>query len=216
MPLIKVAVVDNHPMIQEGFEKSINQIPEMKLILKARNGKDLFEKLSKTDILPDIIILDVEMPIMNGNQALEILKKDYPEIKVIMFSFHSGEYISNYYKAKGAASYLDKSCDYKDIEREIFRVFKNESSIVETNLKNKIDKSKRIVPPELLQYKITFQEFEVLKQLCKNLSIQEIADFLKISTYTVEYHKKGIFKKIGIKNRSGLILFALEHNIGCH
>ncbi len=208
---IKVMIADDHSMIREGLKQLLELDDDMKVIAEASNGKECLEKLQENK--PDILLLDINMPEMNGLQVLEILKENRASIKVLVLTVHNEvEYLLKAVEV-GANGYMLKDSDFSELKEAIFAILDGEdyiqpslipmlsSKLLETDR----DKSKL----ELL----TKREYEVLKLLTEGMFNKEIAMRLNISERTVKNHVSSIFKKIEVTDRTQAAVFAIRCNI---
>ena len=218
--MIKIGIVDDHSLFCDGIESILNAQEDMIVCLKALSGNEVIKKLSleKKKNFPDILLLDIEMPEMNGLEVLQILKKLYPTLKIIIVSFHDEPYYVFQLLEMGANSYLRKDHDSKVMIETIRIVSKLGKHLPEDILKllydfypmlNSDKKSgKKAINPEL-----TKSELKILQLICNEMSTQQIADFCNISNRTVENHKYSIFRKTGVENSLGLINFAIQNDL---
>lgn len=165
--------------------------------------------------VPDVVILDLEMPVFNGKQTLEVLQVKYPEVKVIILSMHYDDSFIAEYMKRGAHGFLPKNCSAEKLISAIFIVYENglyfngktsmtsyNSFVYDKKLKNTNDVNS-----------LTEREIEVLKLVCKGVTTEKIAAMLKVSVHTVTFHRVNISKKTNIKNVAQLTRFALKNKL---
>lgn len=177
----------------------LNNEPDLRVIGSALNGLELLQAIRSNK--PDIIILDIEMPVMDGIKTLEVLQSEYPEILVIILSMTYEPGVIRALIEAGAKSYLKKNCDGTELVNTIRAVYKNGYSFSE-ELSHKLFGS--------LKLKLTPAELNILQLICQELSSREIAEELNISENTVEVHRKSIFKKLRVKTALGALKEALK------
>lgn len=213
---IKVVVVDDHDLIREGLNRIISFEEDLLICEKLKNGKEVMEYLDENNV-PDVILLDINMPYMNGIEALRLLKERYKELKVIMLTVENDKKTILEAMDMRADGYILKESAGSDIVTAIRRVYNGENyidksliNIMFTGIKNEIeltDERKEITKI------LTKREISILKELSKGLKNKEIAEILFLSEKTVKNYITGIFKKIGVEDRVKATLFAIKHNI---
>lgn len=207
---IKIFLVDDHNLFREGLKFLLSGNDLISEIHEAENGKDLLNTVLK--VKPDIILMDIEMPVMNGIEATKETLKIYPKSKVIALSMYGNE---NYYSEMidaGAKGFLLKNSKFEDVQKAIADVNEGKNyfspEILEAIIKNLNKKKQNKKNTDL-----TEREIEVLYNICKGLSNQEIADFLYISKRTVDKHRENILLKTQAKNTAGLVIYAIKNEI---
>ncbi len=216
MDKIKIIVVDDHQIVRDGIYLLVMNVPDVEIMGEAGNGDELFELLKKQQ--PDVIVLDLSLPKISGLEICRILHKDYPHIKVIVFSSYNDEdSIVNALKA-GAKGYIPKDVFREELVTAIRAVREGQeylsNSIPNTILLNFI---KRDREKEKFDYDkladLTKREIEVLKLIAEGLSYKEIAEKLFISFRTVETHKNNILQKLGLKTTVDLVKYAIKNKL---
>lgn len=207
---IKIVVVDDHQLLREAFASVLNDFEFVEVIGMAENGIQALELL--TTVEPDILFLDIDMPIMNGEVTAREVRKNYPNIKIIMLSMYAESYYVLEFIKIGVSSYLYKGCSLEEIRKAIECVQKEgtyfNESILETIKRNESTKPKNCV---LGQEPLEETEVSVLKLICEGKRGKEIAEVLNISTDMVDYHKKNIKKKTNLDSTAELVKHAIKH-----
>jgi DNA-binding NarL/FixJ family response regulator len=207
--VIKIGIAEDHVILRQGLKALLAECPEINVVLDVNNGRELLDAL--TDTKPDIVLLDISMPVMDGKETLECLQMEFPEIKVIMMSqFFHDEYILEYIK-NGAASFLPKNCSLEILLFAINIVYetgKYHDQAIEEILKQYKNQS-----ASKAQIEFTKQELKILKLICKKHSNAEIAEILSLSVRTIEGHRYNISKKTNTNNTFALIEFAVKNNL---
>ncbi|MGQ1909278.1 response regulator [Marinifilum sp. RC60d5] len=205
---VRIAVVDDHKLFREGLKFLLEQQTDYYEIKEASNGKELLKLLSYWQA--DIILMDIEMPVMNGIEASLQVSQKYPDTKIIALSMHANE---NYYSEMinaGAKAFLLKNSRFEEVQQAIEAVNSNNSyfstEILESIIKNLNHKEKH-------KSDLTHREIEILYNICKGLSNQEIASQLCISKRTVDKHRENILLKTESKNTASLVVYAIKHHI---
>jgi DNA-binding NarL/FixJ family response regulator len=206
---IRLLLADDHPLIRAGFKSMLVKNERFEIVGEAENGTDLLTLTA--ELSPDMILTDISMPGMNGLEALQKVKKQYPAIKCIVLSMHEErEYIMNALKT-GAEGYLLKSIEGPELEKAILAVFnggKYFSPLITSILADSVAR------PELPEVgDITPREKEVLELVAQGKSTKQIADLLGISIRTVESHRINMLKKMKVNNTAELIRKAIEMKI---
>ncbi|GAB7087662.1 response regulator transcription factor [Marinifilum fragile] len=206
--VLKIAVVDDHELFREGLKFLLEQQMENCEIKEAGNGKDLMILLSGW--YADIVLMDIEMPVMNGIESSKEVCKKYPNTKIIALSMHANE---NYYSEMinaGAKAFLLKNSKFEEVQQAIEAVI-NDNSFFSTEILESIFKN--------LSHKynnksdLTQREIEILYNICKGLSNHEIANQLCISKRTVDKHRENLLLKTQSKNTASLVVYAIKHHI---
>ncbi len=212
MSKISVFIVDDHQLVREGFKAILTDLSDsIDITGEAVNGRDLLRQLSSELPSPDIVLMDVNMPEMNGIKTMEILNNDYPGIQVIALSMMKQNVHIKQMLKMGARGYLLKDCNKQELLRAIQTVYQGDTYFsLEVTEQVMQYMTKRSAPdPENL----TARELEVLALIAKDYSNREIADALFISPRTVDAHKQNILRKTGVKSMAGLVVFAIKHNL---
>lgn len=211
MTKIKITIVDDHALFRNGLKILLNAHPEMEVISEASNGKEFLETLKENT--PDIVLMDISMPVMNGIEASEIATQSHPELKIIALSmFGEEEY---YYKMinAGAKGFLLKNSEINEVTEAILQVQKGNSFFSQELLYNVIKSFKTQKEAELETANLSKRELQVLEEICKGLSNQEIADSLFISKRTVDKHRANLLSKTNSKNTANLIMYAIKNKL---
>ncbi len=214
MDKIKLILVDDHQVVRDGLTASLMIYNDMEVIAEAGNGKELFEKLDNYS--PDIIILDIAMPNMTGIEICKMLKKDFPEIKVIIFTGNENQESIFEALQAGANAFLPKETQREELANTIYAVSKGENyisnSISNTLIIDYIKKEQEISKYSKKNV-LSEREKEILKLVADGLPIKNIADELFISPKTVEKHKRNILNKLNLNTTIDLVKYAIKNKI---
>ncbi|MGH1383486.1 response regulator [Kordia sp.] len=216
-PIIKIAIADDEALFRAGMSFILTRIKNFEIIFEAENGADLIEKLKVAAEKPDVILMDLKMPHLNGVESTKILQKEYPEIKVIAVTSYDGKsFITNMIDV-GASSYLLKNTSPKVVVHTINEVYdkgfyydERVLKIIHENLLSA--KSKRI-KSDLDNNLLTKREKEILELICNQYTTNEIADKLFISPRTVEGHRNNLLLKTESKNVAGLVIYGIQKKL---
>ncbi|MBF4694820.1 response regulator [Fusibacter ferrireducens] len=213
MKPIKVAIVDDHALIREGIKKLLELEESLEIVFLAGDGQETIELLEAH--MPDVILLDINMPNLNGIDTLRILKDQFSEIKVIMLTIHEdAQYLIETINI-GAEGYVLKDADVSSLVKAIHKVTQGELYIHPTlsGILVKEYKKKDKSIDEMIGTNLTKREYEVIKLISQGYNNKEIATELFISEKTVKNHVSNIFKKIKVTDRTQAALYAIKHNI---
>lgn len=212
---IKIVLVDDEILFRKGISFLLDREKNIEIIEEASNGVELIAFLNENDNHPDIIIMDLKMPLLNGVEATKIIHKDFPQIKIIaLTSYDSSSFIANMINV-GAVSYLVKNTTPQELLKTINEVavkgfYYNEKVlkvIHETVSSSKSSKS------TLDNNYLTNREIKVLQLICEQKTTAEIGEILFISPRTVEGHRNNLLLKTDSRNSAGLVVYAIQNEI---
>ena len=208
---IPVAIVDDHEVVINGLKAMFANSDEIKVVFSTTLGSSLLEYLKNE--VPAVILLDIQMPEMNGIDICKQVHRLYPQIKIIAFSsFDDTHYIKQIIRS-GASGYLLKNADQRTIITAIKQVVLGEEYLDESLKKILIQESLSGHRRSLYEIPLTKREKEILQQIADGLSNQEIADKLFISLRTVETHRFNLTQKLDVKNAAGLVKEAIKRGL---
>lgn len=211
---IKVIITDDHVLFRAGVKTALSIHKDIKMIGEADNGMQLLTILKH--IQPDVILLDIQMPVMDGIATLPEIKKLYPEIKVIMLTMHNDHSMISKLMELGANSYLTKNSDSEIIYEAVKTVHEQEYYFNQLTNKALIDglRVKRQAEASLpVDAKLTDKEISILRMICEEKSTKEIADLVELSPRTVEAIRDKLKVKTGAKSLAGLVMYAVKSGI---
>lgn len=212
---IKVIITDDHALFRTGVKSSLSGRRDIQMIGEAENGMQLLNLLKH--VKPDVILLDISMPIMDGITTLPEIKKIDPNIKVIMLTMHNDHSMITRMMEIGANSYLTKDSDSETIYQAIKTCFEDEYFFNDLTNKALLKdlRSKREPEPQVIATEIHLNEKEVsiLKLMCEEKSTREIAEIVELSPRTVEAIRDKLKSKTGAKSLAGLIMYAVKAGI---
>jgi DNA-binding NarL/FixJ family response regulator len=210
--MINVAIADDHVLYRAGVKTALSQKKDIKIIAEADNGMQLLNLMKH--IQPDVILLDIQMPIMDGISTLPELKKNYPNVKVIMLTMHDDHSMITKLMELGANSYLTKNSDSEIIYDAIKTCHEQEYYFNALTNKALIDGLRHKRSDDGPQdVKLNDKEVTILRLMCEEKSTKEIADIVDLSPRTVEAIRDKLKSKVGAKSTAGLIMYAVKHNI---
>ncbi len=204
--MIKIILVDDHPLFREGIAARLSMQGNIDIIAEAENGKQLLNQI--TTMHPDIVMMDISMPGMNGMDALEIMTEKFPHVSVIILSMHDDkEYILNVIRS-GAAGYLLKDISGEEMIDAITKVYNGGKYF-----SNEVAAILAQEDPQDGGDILTTREQLILRLISHGHNNKQIANELEISVRTVETHKRNVKHKLGIDTTSGLVRYAIEHRL---
>ncbi|WP_163323047.1 response regulator transcription factor [Draconibacterium mangrovi] len=211
---VDIVVIDDHKLFRKGMVGLLDDFDIVENIYEAGNGIELLELLSELDKKPDLVLLDINMPEMDGVEVTGHLRKDYPDIRILILSMEEAPQLVAHLVNEGVNGYLLKNAEPDELELAIKKVLKNDfyfsgslSGAVLQGLKKNTTKDSAFL------LKLTKRESEVLKLICEELTATEIGEKLGLSARTIEGHKYNLLEKTKTKNVAGLVIFAIKNNL---
>jgi DNA-binding NarL/FixJ family response regulator len=212
---IQLMIVDDHQIVIDGIKSSLEEYADITVIAEALNGKEALDKLARQQA--DIVLMDVDMPVMNGYETACEIASRYPKVKIITLTMFNEKSLINKMLDAGVSGYLLKSVGKEELYRAIKQVFDNKQylggdialSIAKPEYKDILSKQNKITPLTPL----STREIEILQFIAQGLSNTEISQKLFISSRTVDNHRTNIMKKLGVHNIAGIIRYAIQNNI---
>jgi two-component system, NarL family, invasion response regulator UvrY len=208
--VIRVAYADDHKVVRKGIISFINKLGGILVDIEADNGRDLIKQIGEAVEIPDICMLDINMPEMNGFDTIVELRKKWPDIKVLVLTAFDIEIYIIRMIMYGANGYLLKSCDPDEIKNAIFSIYNNGmyySDVITRHFFNAV-RDKEIKLPNL-----TGREIQVLNLCCGDLSYGQIAEKIGTTTRSVEGYRDSLFKKLNTNSRVSLAMFAVQFGL---
>jgi len=212
---IKIVLVDDEELFRKGLAFILGREPNFSILHEASNGQELISFLRSTEVLPDIVITDLKMPVVNGVEATKIIHREFPDVKIIaLTSYDTKSFVANMIDI-GAVSYMLKNASpaelvftlnevsskgfyYSDYVRKVIK----EVVLSGSKLKSSLDKSL-----------LSDRELEVLQLICQQKNAHEIGESLFISPRTVEGHRTNLLLKTDSRNVAGLVVYALQNEL---
>lgn len=214
MTNIQVAIADDHKLFREGIRFLIDQMDGVSMLYETADGKELIARLKAE--APDVLLLDLDMPEVDGIEALKEIRSQYPSMGIIILTMHSDSKMIAYLMELGANAYLMKDASPEELERAIRSVneegFYFNKAVSEAMLGGL--KNQSLIKPTLKNdLSLTNREVEVLQLICQEYTAKEIAEKLFISPRTAEGHRRSLIEKLGVKNTAGLIVKAIKEGV---
>jgi two-component system response regulator NreC len=214
MKKIRVLIADDHTLVREGIRAMLALVSDVEVIGEAANGKEALEKAE--ELAPDIVLMDLAMPIMGGLEATRRIKRQFPQVKVLALTqYDDSEYVIPVIEA-GARGFVTKMAAFSELSTAIQSVYRGDSYLSPSAAAVLVEErqSKTNADGEADAYQLlTDREREVLKLVVEGHTAKEIAEILVVSPKTVEWHKTSFMKKLNLSNRTDLIKFAIRKAI---
>ncbi|MBF0553188.1 MAG: response regulator transcription factor [Nitrospirae bacterium] len=208
--MIKIFLVDDHPIVRSGIVQILSGDPQMSVIAEAQNARQALETLN--EITPDIVILDITLPDESGLRVLEKIKAKYPKLPVLMLSMHPEEQYALMSLKLGASGYLTKKALPEELIKAVKKVITRGRYITETlaeKLADGVDSKAAKLPHEAL----AAREFQVMLMMASGAAPKEIAENLCLSVKTVNTYRNNILIKMKMSNNADIIRYAVKHNL---
>ncbi|HTE12479.1 MAG TPA: response regulator transcription factor [Chitinophagaceae bacterium] len=208
MPL-RLVIADDHPLLLDGLKKVLEEMDETEIIFTAGNGLELISLLRRT--AADMVLLDLQMPKLDGIDSLKIIRRDFPKLKIIIFSNYGQPKLIRETKILGASGYLLKNSPSLILKEAIKTVAAGGSWFKDTEPEPK--QSALLVNDFMKKYQLTSREIEIICKIAEGLTSKEIAGKLFVSEFTINTHRRNICRKLNIYTPVGLLNFAKEHGL---
>lgn len=209
---IQVAIADDHTLLRKALAKLISSFEDYTVLFEADNGKEVKKKINE-HLVPDLILLDVNMPEMDGFETVAWLNKNYPKIKVLALSMLNDERTIIRMLRQGARGYIMKNIDPEELKRALDSVVKKNFYLSEeisgkiiSGLHKDLDKTEE--PASLTQ-----REKDFLRHICSEITYKDIAAKMYVSPRTVDEYRNSLFEKLKVKSRVGLVMYAIRNGL---
>ena len=212
--IITVAIADDHKIFRKGVILSMKPYNNIQFILEAENGEELIKGIEK--VQPDIVLMDLKMPVKDGIETTKYLNKHFPDIRILILTMFEDERFVGHLMDSGANGYLLKSTEPSEIRQGIMDVMKTGfylNNFVNRVLIKKNYAKQKFNPNLSSEIVVSDREKEVLSLVCMEFTAQEIAAQMEISPRTVEAIKDRLMERFGVKNSVGLVFFAMKNSL---
>ncbi len=216
MPLstpLRVGIVDDQKLFRKGLRMIVEDCPDCQVIFEAEDGRQFFKRLAFEPL--DVVVLDIEMPNMDGIETLKKIRQEYPDLRVIILTMHDSNRLIIHLMELGANGFLLKDEDPSIVCEAITTVHKKGIYFRDYVSKALLDKQRSSGrnADGAIRTRLSDRELEILYLLCKEHTSKEIAEKLFLSARTVEGHRRNIQEKVGAKNLAGLVMYAVDNGI---
>ncbi|MBZ9728662.1 response regulator transcription factor [Salegentibacter sp. JZCK2] len=213
---VRILIVDDHQLVREGLISIVSTFQSsLELVGAAGNGVETLNLIQNMDPKPEVVLMDINMPHMNGMDCTREIKKFFPEVRVIALTMHNQSLHIKQMLKEGAHGYVLKDCDKEELKEAILEVAKG-NTFFSRGVTNKVMMEFSQLKREMNNLDVSSvspREKEVLNHILQDKSNKEIADELYISIRTVETHKQNLISKTGAKSIAGLVVFAIKNNL---
>lgn len=209
--MIHIALADDHAMLRKGVAEMLSKFENMKVVAEAGNGKELLTKIEHCKPMPDVCIIDINMPEMNGYETAKAIKKQWPDMRILALSMYDTELNIIKMLRNGANGYLLKDADPEELRHAINAVHNNGfyySEIVTGRMLNILHD-----PEGKTNVDLNEKELQFLKFCSTELTYKEIADEMNLSARTIDGYRETLFRKLNITTRTGLAMYAIKAGI---
>lgn len=206
---MKIALVDDHKLFRKGIRSLLEEINGIEVVFEAANGQELLDQMAQNPA--QIILLDLEMPVMDGVTVLPLIREQYPATKVIILTMHQDDQFIVHLLELGAQGYLLKDTELEELENALDSVEKNGfyfNDRTSRAMLTRLVRKQKIIPTFSDIDPLTEREQDVLLLICKEKTTAEIAEELFLSPRTIEGYRNRLLEKTGAKNTAGLVVFA--------
>jgi len=207
-----IAIIDDHTLFRQGMISLLSEFPEIAIVFDASNGEDMKTKITQYP-LPEVILMDISMPVMDGFESTRWLREHYPDINVLALSMFEEEKPIIKMLKNGAGGYLLKESRTTDVVHAIKMI--NEQGFFINELVS--FKLLRNIQGHLaggnVPEKLSSNEIRFLELCCTEYTYKEIADQMNLSPHTIDNYRQDLFQRFGIKSRTGLVLFAIKNEL---
>jgi len=211
----KIALVDDHVLLRNGLADHLVSL-DYDVVLQANNGSDFIRKMESTD-MPEIVLMDINMPVKDGFETTLWLKQCHPEIKVLALSMYDEEDSIIKMLRNGARGYILKDCELLELQAALQSVlikgYHYSETITGRLIHNLTCGSAEAAGENSSRLKLNGREIEFLKLACTEMTYKEIADRMSLSPRTIDGYRDDLFEKLDVKSRVGLVLYAIKNSI---
>jgi two-component system, NarL family, invasion response regulator UvrY len=209
---IQVAIADDHTLLRKALAKLIGTFEKYAVLFEAESGKEIKAKLTQ-NIIPDIVLLDVNMPEMDGYETVRWLTHNYPQVKVLALSMFSDEKTIIKMLRLGAKGYILKNIDPEELNNALDSMMKKSfylSDYISGKIISGLHKDARQQEDQVM---LTEKEKEFLRLICTEITYKDIAFKMYVSPRTVDEYRNNLFEKLKVKSRVGLVMYAMRHGL---
>ena len=208
---ITLGITDDHQLFLKSLSLLIGSLEDFTIVVEAMNGKDLIEKLETKKIEPDIILLDVNMPVMDGRQTAEYLSEKFPAIKLVALSMKDDDDTIISMIRAGCCAYLLKDIHPEELNKALHEIYKKgyyNSDAANINYRRLLQHQEK-----QNELQLTDKEKQFLQLACSDATYKQIAAVMHVSERTVDGYRENLFKKLNVQSRTGMALEAIRRNL---
>lgn len=204
-----IYIADDHTFVRKGMIRLLNTFERIGSVKEAANGKELIALVQES--APDIVILDVEMPELNGFDTAQYLAEHHPDVKVLILTMHTEEFFIVRLMEIGVHGFLNKSAEPKEVENALYSIA--DRDFYRNDIMNKVLNNKGIRKKSGVSNELTPRELEILLLICQDLTSAEICERLKIHEKTFFTHRTNILAKVNVRGNVGLVKYAFQEGL---
>jgi two-component system response regulator DegU len=211
---LRIYIADDHTLFRKAMVNLLSTFKRVSEVKDAENGKELLT-LMKYDV-PDVAIVDLQMPVMDGSETCQAIVQKYPDVKLIILTMHDSEKYILHMMEMGVHAFLLKNTEPDELERAIYAVVEKDfyhNDLVASALRKNFNDKKHTKNPLLKSTELSDREKDIVRLLCQELTNKEIGDRLGLSERTVENHRYRILEKLNLKSTIGLVRYAYDSGI---
>jgi DNA-binding NarL/FixJ family response regulator len=205
-----IIIVDDHKLVSKAIAELIQSFEKYSILFCLNNGKELMDVLRVPDNIPEIVLLDINMPVMNGYETMEALNKKYPGIKVLMLSMNDDELTIIRMIKAGARGFISKLADDLELKFALDSILEKGFYYTDAITGSLIKSLQEEKTKDTLT--ISDREKELLRLICTDLTYKEMASKMCLSPKTIDGYRDALFQKLGVKNRVSLAIYAIKNN----
>lgn len=205
----KIIIADDHPVLVEGLMRMLEEMDEMQVLAPVNNGRQLLARLREQ--VADLVLLDLHMPQLDGLETLRIVQREFPSVKILVFTNYSQPKLLREAREMGARGYLLKSCTSQTLKEALLTVADGGTWFQEEPLPGTEDPA--FTDDFMRKYQITQREVEIIRKIAQGYTSREIGEQLYVSEFTINAHRRNICRKLDIYTPVGLVNFAKEHGL---
>jgi two-component system response regulator DegU len=212
---IRIAIADDHALFRRGMVSLLKSIPDFEVVFEASNGQELVDNIPH--IMPDLVIMDLKMPLMDGMKATELIRNTWPSVHVVVISMHDEDQFVTHLMELGANGYILKDADPDEVELAIRTILKEGyyygPFLNKVMHRRFLDKSRKKEANFSNKIHFTERELEIIHFICEGLTTVQIAEKIFLSHRTVDGHRTSIMEKLGVKNTAGVVVYAVKNQL---
>jgi DNA-binding NarL/FixJ family response regulator len=214
MTPIKIAIADDYKIYRDGLKLCLSADENLQFLFEAENGQELMQSLEEQQ--PDVILMDLKMPLLDGVESTKIIREKFPQIKVLVVTMYESDKFIIHLMENGANGYLLKNAVPKEIIKAIYTVHENGyyfNDLVNKALLKKLVMKNNLVPSFNEDVELSEQEHKVLQLICEEKTVAEIGAELSLSPRYIEGIREKLIEKVGVRNTAGLVMFAVKNGM---
>lgn len=208
--MIQIALADDHAILRKGVGELLSKFDDMAIVIEAGNGKELLDQMEKAGALPDVCIIDINMPELNGYDTARGIRDKWPDVKILALSMYDTEVNIIKMLRSGANGYVLKDASPDELRRAIQEVHAHgfyHSELVTSRMLRMLHNADKV------QGDITDKEMKFMELACSEMTYKEIAEAMELSPRTIDGYRESLFLKLDIKSRTGLAIYAIKAGI---